>query len=66
MAVPSFNQNRLPRMRTKTNINAVAETNLTRPKRPVKNNDDETDVKPADIKMTGASKLNQFCVSELH
>jgi len=36
-------------------MKVVAETTLTIPNRPVKNKLDETDVKPADMNMTGAS-----------
>lgn len=56
---PSFNQNRLPRILTKTNMNAVAETSFTRPNSPVRKRDDETDVNPADMKITGASVDNR-------
>jgi hypothetical protein len=36
-------------------MNAVAETTFTTPKIPVKNRDEDTDVNPADMKITGAS-----------
>jgi hypothetical protein len=52
---PSKSQNLFPFIRTKTNINATAEKSLTKPKIPVRNSEDETDLKPADIKITGAS-----------
>jgi hypothetical protein len=39
------------------NMKATAETSFTTPKIPVRNNDDETVVKPADMNMTGASKI---------
>lgn len=55
-ADPSRSQNLFPFMRTKTNMNAMAENNLTRPKTPVRNSEAETVVKPADINITGASK----------
>jgi len=55
MADPSFSQKRFPRMRTKTNMKVVAETSFTIPNSPVKNREDDTVVKPADMNMTGAS-----------
>lgn len=54
-ADPSNSQNLFPFMRTKTNMNAIAENNLTKPKTPVKKSEAETVVKPADMKITGAS-----------
>lgn len=54
-AEPSFNQNLFPFILTKTNMNAMAESSFTIPKIPVRKRDDETDVKPADMKITGAS-----------
>ena len=52
---PSRSQNLFPLILTKTNINAIAERSLTTPNTPVKKRDDETEVKPADMKITGAS-----------
>jgi hypothetical protein len=36
-------------------MNAAAETNLMTPKIPVRNRDEDTEVNPADMKITGAS-----------
>lgn len=52
---PSRSQNLFPLILTKTNINAIAERSLTTPNTPVKKRDEETEVKPADMKITGAS-----------
>jgi hypothetical protein len=54
---PSRSQKRFPLMCTNININAIAERSLTTPKIPVRKRDDETEVNPADMKMTGASKI---------
>ncbi len=54
---PKSSQKRFPLIRTKMNMKATAETSFTTPKIPVRNNDDETVVKPADMNMTGASKI---------
>ena len=51
---PSFSQNRFPRSRTKMNMKERAERTLMMPKIPVRKREDETEVKPADMKMTGA------------
>jgi hypothetical protein len=40
-------------------MNAVAEANLTTPKIPVRKRDEDTEVNPADMKITGAS-IPQF------
>jgi hypothetical protein len=52
---PKSNQNRFPRIRTKINMNPMAEKSLTKPKMPVRKRDAETVVNPADMKITGAS-----------
>ena len=52
---PSRSQNRLPRYFTKINMNAIAVRTFTIPKIPVRKRDEETDVKPADTKIVGAS-----------
>lgn len=57
MMQPSRSQKRLPRNLTKTNMNAVAVRTLTMPKMPVRKRDEETDVKPAETKMVGASDV---------
>lgn len=54
-AEPSLSQKRLPFILTKMNMNAIAETSFTTPKMPVRKREEETDVKPADMKITGAS-----------
>ena len=54
---PSSSQNLFPRILTKTNMNAIAERSLTTPNTPVKKRDEETEVKPADMKITGASDV---------
>jgi hypothetical protein len=36
-------------------MNAIADKSLTTPNTPVKKRDEETEVKPADMKITGAS-----------
>ena len=51
-----MSQNLLPLILTKTNMNAIADSNLTTPNTPVKKRLEETEVKPADMKITGASK----------
>jgi hypothetical protein len=43
-------------------MKAVAETTLTTPKTPVRNREDETEVNPADMKMTGASISQLYLV----
>ena len=55
MQEPSLSQKRFVFVLTKTNMNAMAETSFTTPKMPVKKREEETDVKPADMKITGAS-----------
>ena len=52
---PNISQNRLPCIRIKTNMKAMADKSFTTPKIPVKKRDEDTDVNPADMKMTGAS-----------
>ena len=52
---PSRSQNLFPLILTKTNINARADRSLTTPNTPVKKRDEETEVNPADMKITGAS-----------
>jgi hypothetical protein len=52
---PSRSQNLFPLILTKTNMNAIADRSLTTPNTPVKKRDEETEVKPADMKITGAS-----------
>jgi hypothetical protein len=52
---PSRSQNLFPLILTKTNINAIADRSLTTPNTPVKKRDEETEVNPADMKITGAS-----------
>jgi len=37
------------------NMNAMAERSFTMPKMPVKKREEDTDVKPADMNITGAS-----------
>jgi hypothetical protein len=54
--LPSLSQNLLPRRRTNRNMKDTAETSFTRPKIPVRKREEETDVKPADMKITGASE----------
>ena len=49
-----MSQNLLPRMRTNTNMKVMADASLTRPKMPVRNNEEEAEVKPAVRKITGA------------
>ena len=53
---PRFSQNRFPLNLTQRNMNATAEKNLTKPKMPARRRDEETEVKPADWKMMGASE----------
>lgn len=55
MAEPSLSQKRFPFILTKTNMNAMAETSFTMPKMPVRKREEDTDVKPADMNITGAS-----------
>jgi len=55
MAEPSFSQNRLPLIWTKTNIKDNADNSLTTPKMPVRNSEEDTEVNPADINIVGAS-----------
>jgi len=50
---PSISQKRLPLTWTHLNMKARDATTLTTPKMPVRNNDAETEVKPADMKITG-------------
>lgn len=52
---PNLSQKRFPLILTNINIKAIAEINLTTPKMPVKKSEEDTEVKPADIKITGAS-----------
>ena len=52
---PSLSQKRLPRKWTKKNMNDRAESNLTMPKMPVRKREEDTDVKPEDMKIVGAS-----------
>jgi hypothetical protein len=52
---PNLSQKRFPLIWTNKNMKAIAEINLTTPKIPVRNKDEETEVNPADIKITGAS-----------
>ena len=52
---PILSQNRFPLILTNTNMNVMAETNLTIPKTPVRKRDEESVVKPAEINITGAS-----------
>jgi len=54
-ADPSKSQNLFPFIFTNTNINAIAERSFTTPNTPVKKRDEETEVNPADMKITGAS-----------
>lgn len=63
---PILSQNRFPLILTNTNMNVMAETNLTTPKIPVRKSDEESVVKPAEIKITGASicSLASFLASE--
>lgn len=53
--LPKSNQNLFPLTFTKTNMKAIAESNLTTPKTPVRKSEEETDLNPAEIKITGAS-----------
>jgi hypothetical protein len=57
IAEPSLSQKRLVLVFTKMNMKAIAETSLTMPKMPVRKREEETDVKPADMKITGASVM---------
>jgi hypothetical protein len=61
IADPSLSQNLLLRRWTKMNMKDKAEANLTIPKIPVRKRDDETEVKPEDMKMVGASMLMLVC-----
>ena len=54
-AEPKRSQNLFPLIRTKTNINAIAEMSLTKPKMPVRKRVEEREVKPAEARITGAS-----------
>lgn len=54
-AEPSMSQNLFPLIRMKMNMKAIADKSFTTPKTPVKKRDEDTDVNPADMKMTGAS-----------
>lgn len=44
-------------------MNAMAERSLTTPNTPVKKRDDETEVKPADMNITGASEILTLATS---
>ena len=60
---PSLSQKRLPNQFTNKNIKDNAEASLTRPNKPVRRRQDETDVNPADGKIVGASKVCQAGVA---
>jgi hypothetical protein len=62
---PNLSQKRLPLSLTNRNMKAMAESNFTTPKIPVRNSDDDTEVKPADMKITGASISKIVSVYEL-
>lgn len=53
--LPKSNQNLLPLIFTKTNMNAMAERSLTTPKMPVRKREAEMEGKPEVMKMVGAS-----------
>lgn len=55
--LPNLSQNLLPFIWTNTNMKDKADISLMAPKRPVKNSEDETEVKPADMKILGASMI---------
>ena len=54
-AEPHLSQKRLEKVLTKMNMNAIAERSFTIPKIPVRKREEETDAKPADMNITGAS-----------
>lgn len=52
---PSLSQNRLSLLLMHRNMNARADASLTSPKMPVRNKEEDTEVKPADWKIMGES-----------
>ena len=62
-ADPNFNQNLFPLIFTKINMKEIAENSFISPNIPVRNRLDDIELKPADMKMTGAS-VYQILISK--